>query len=122
MNIIDPTTLALVGKALDLAALRHAVHAQNIANAHALDYAPTRVRFEDQLDALRQTLADGGSVDPAEVATLPLTLETAAAGTRVELDEEVAALSLNTLNYQALVRALDRQLAMMSLVVSDGRR
>ncbi len=122
MNLIDPVTLALASRALDAASQRHAVHANNIANAHAEGFAPGRVSFEEHLSQLRDALDSGATLAPGDVAQLPITVETAAPGTPVEVENEVAALARNALHYQALLKAVDRQLGMVSLAVSDGRR
>jgi flagellar basal-body rod protein FlgB len=122
MNLIEPTTLALLSKALDASSMRHAVHAQNIANAHAEGYVPQTVSFEEHMVHMRETLARGGSLQASDVADVPVMTASAAAGTRVELDNEVGALSRNTLHYQALLKALDRQLGLVSLALTDGRR
>ena len=122
MQMIDPTTLTLVGKALDAATLRQAAHAQNIANANVAGYAPSSVRFEEQLATVRESLAGRQAVRQSELDFLLPSVTTASVGRKVELDMEVSALARNSLHYQALVKALDRELSLMSLAVSDGKR
>jgi flagellar basal-body rod protein FlgB len=122
MNIIDPATLALVGKALDAASLRQAVHAHNIANANAEGFVPSRVSFESHLQQLRDTLSRGDRITASDVADVSAVVELEPAGAKVELDTEVTALARNGLQYQALIKAIDRELSLMSLAVSDGRR
>ena len=122
MNFVEPTTLALVSKALDAATARQVVHSHNIANANADGFAPTQVRFEEHMTHVRDALARGDRLTGADVSELDITFETLQAGNKVELDTEVAALARNALHYQALIKALDRELSMMSLAVSDGRR
>jgi flagellar basal-body rod protein FlgB len=122
MNLIDPATSALLSKALDAASLRHAVHAHNIANANSQGFKPVQVQFEEHMAHLRDALLRGEQVSARDVKGVEATLTPAAYGTTVELDHEVAALSQNSLQYQALIKALDRQIGMMSLAVSDGRR
>ena len=122
MNLIDPVTLTLASRALDAASQRHAVHANNIANAHAEGFAPGRVNFEAHLAQVRDTLDSGATLSSADVAELPISVEFLPAGTPVEVENEVAALARNTLHYQALLKAVDRQLSLVSLAVSDGRR
>jgi flagellar basal-body rod protein FlgB len=122
MNLIDPVTLTLASRALDAASQRHAVHANNIANAHAEGFAPGRVSFEEHIAQVRDTLDSGAPLTLADVAQLPIGVELAAAGTPVAVENEVAALARNTLHYQALLKAVDRQLGLVSLAVSDGRR
>jgi flagellar basal-body rod protein FlgB len=122
MNVIEPATLALISKALDAATARQAVHANNIANASVEGFAPGRVRFEEHMTRIRDTLARGDRLNVNDVADITATIETMSTASKVEIDTEVAELARNGLHYQALIKALDRELSMMSLAVSDGRR
>ena len=118
MKFIEPITQHLVSSALDAAALRHQAIALNIANANVPGARPVRVAFEQLLADLPARLASGGSVDTAEV---PAALLTVGAG-EIAVDEEMAALSSNSLHYHALTRALSRHLGILALAVQDGRR
>jgi len=122
MNLIDPATLNLLGKALDTASLRQAVHANNIANAGAEGFAPSQVQFEQQLAQVREALARGQSPSEADLRGIEATVVPGDAQARVELDSEVAAMARNAMHYQALLKVLDRELSLMSLAVTDGRR
>lgn len=122
MNFIEPATLALVSKALDAATVRQAVHANNIANASAEGFAPSRVSFEEHMSQVRDALARGDRLSAADVGEVQASVETLGTDTKVELDTEISAMARNGLHYQALIKALDRELSMMSLAVSDGKR
>ena len=122
MGMIDSITLTLVSRALDAASMRHAAHAQNIANANVDGARRVQVSFEDQMDAVRTSLLAGQPVNPGDVPTARVVQATDQDGARIQLDGEVAALSRNALHYQALVRALGRHISMLSLAVNDGRR
>lgn len=122
MNFIEPATLALVSKALDAATVRQAVHANNIANASAEGFAPSRVSFEAHLGQVRDALARGDRLTVADVSEIQASIEPLGTDSKVELDTEISALARNGLHYQALIKALDRQLSLMSLAVSDGKR
>lgn len=121
MNLIDPTTLRLVERSLDAAALRHAAIAQNVANANVQGARRMQVAFEELLGAVRTDLLQGRAVAPADI---PQATVSEATGSQevIELDKEMAAMSSNSLHYQALVRALNRHLGMLSMAVQDGRR
>jgi flagellar basal-body rod protein FlgB len=86
--------------ALDAAALRHHAIAHNIANLSSEGYTPLGVRFDARLAAAQRF----GAARPELVA------ET----TPVQIDGEMVKLAQNTLHYQALVRALGKQLAIFS--------
>ena len=121
MNLIDPTTLRLVERSLDAAALRHATIAQNVANANIPGARRMQVSFEELLSAVRTDLLQGRSVAPSDIPQATVT-EASGSQEAIELDKEMAAMSSNSLHYQALVRALNRHLGMLSMAVQDGKR
>ncbi len=121
MQLIDPLTLGLVGKALDAATLRQAAHSQNIANANVAGAPKAVVLFEAQLQRVRDALAAGEALSAADIPSATWRHQTLGAG-HIELDAEVSALSQNSLHYQTLVKAMSRQLSLVSLAVSDGKR
>ena len=86
--------------ALDAAVLRHNAIAHNIANLHSEGYVQLGVRFDARLAAARRARA----VRPE------LVLETTQS---THLDSEMVKLAQNTLHYQALLRALGRQMAIV---------
>lgn len=122
MTMIDPVTLALVRSALDAGVMRQVAHANNVANSNTAGYRPFQVMFEEGLDEVREAV-DGGratELDPVEVPAAQM--QQLPAGTAVSLDAEVAAMSQNALQYQALTKALGRHYALLGLAISEGRR
>jgi flagellar basal-body rod protein FlgB len=122
MNLIDPVTLALVSRAMDAASLRHAAHAQNIANANVPGAQRVRVSFEDQLAGLQSTIAAHQPVSPEDVPEPSVVPDLGAQNGRIDLDTELAEMSKNSMHYQALARVLSRHMSIMSLAVTDGKR
>jgi flagellar basal-body rod protein FlgB len=121
MNLIDPTTLRLVERSLDAAALRHAAIAQNVANANVPGAKRMQVSFEGLLSAVRNDLLQGRAVAASDIPQATVS-EAPGGQEAIELDKEMAAMSSNSLHYQALVRALNRHLGMLSMAVQDGKR
>ena len=119
MNFIDPATLQLVSRALDAGAMRHQAIAQNIANANIAGAKAARVQFEELLGDVRTDLAAGRTIKAEDVPAPQLV--TTADGA-IALDSEVAALSSNSLQYQALLKAMSRQLSILSVAIQEGRR
>jgi len=109
---IDSVTLASLGLALDAATLRQQVIAANIANANVEGYAAQGVSFEAALDAARPEL---------HARVVPM-LDADGSPQPVQLDGEMARLSLNQLQYQVLVKGLNEHLSVLSSAVADGRR
>jgi flagellar basal-body rod protein FlgB len=106
---------AMTKLALDAASLRHQAIAHNVANLHSPGYVPLDVSFDAQLAAARRGQAPG----KPEIVERP----GAAPGPRPQdADLEMVALSQNTIHYQALIKGLGTQLAILGAVVNDGRR
>ena len=120
MNFIDPATLQLVSRALDAGALRQQAIAQNIANANVAGAHAMRVQFEELLGTVQTEVAAGRGFKAEDVPAPILT--TQSVDHPIALDEEMAAMSSNSLQYQALLRAVGKQLAILSIAVQEGRR
>lgn len=125
---LETATLGAVRLALDAATLRHQAIATNIANAGTPNYQPLRVSFEEHLVAARAALRSRGSLDAAALIGMQPRLErdapvADAPGTaQVAVDAQVAKLTENAVHYQALLRALNKQLAILSTAINDGKR
>jgi len=124
---IDTATMGVLRLALDAASLRHRVIAHNIANANTEGFAPLRVDFEEQFDALRSALSQSRPIDrglleglrPAVAQDGPSSVGTTA---KMALDLEVARLAQNTVHYQALIRGAAKHLSILGLAITEGKR
>lgn len=108
---MDPTA-AVALKALDGLYLRQMVAADNLANAQAAGFSPSRVDFEASLRA--------AGTRPEAIAAAPVT-RTPLPGTPVRIDQEVAGMSQTTLQYQLLLTLLDTRLAMQRAALEPSR-
>ena len=125
--MIDPITLTALSAAMDAASMRQRAGALNLANANTPGYQPQRVAFESAMEAGRGRLQRGARLREEDIATARLetasVAQTLPAGApSVALDQEVAALSLNALQYQALAKSLSGQFALVDTALTDGRR
>lgn len=120
MNHFDATA-ALGRVALDMAGLRQQAIAHNIANAGTPGFAPVRLRFDAQLDALRQAAVQGRDDDLRQVAAAPRP-EISTSSEPVSLDGEMTELSANSLQYQTVAKLLRRHFDLLSLAVTEGRK
>ncbi len=125
----EAVTRASLSLALDAATLRHQVIANNIANANTQDFIPQRVNFEAHVRDARRQLDERGYIDAQTASAMtasPLPVEPMLAGNgqaaRVQLDVEVAEMARNAVHYQALVKALSREMSVLSIAVNDGKR
>lgn len=107
MFSIDPV-LELLGRAVDVSALRHSVHATNIANANTEGYT----RIELVVDGATAN-ADGPAVGTPRVVTTP--------GEAVRLDEEMAAMAQNAVRYQTLLSAFEKTMGLLRSAAREGR-
>jgi flagellar basal-body rod protein FlgB len=125
---LEAITTAALGLALDAATLRHQAIATNIANADVEGYVPLMVNFEAQLDDARREIDRHGSLDALSLSRVAPRLErsadTGALGLspKVQLDIEVAHMAQNGVQYQALVKGLEKHYAILSTAVGDGKK
>ncbi len=105
--------MSMAKLALDAAALRHQAIAHNLANLSSENYVPMGVSFESQLAA-----AGGRAVKPQLVQELDRGV-----GPRPQdVDMEMVKLAQNTIHYQALLRGIGVQHAVLRDVISEGRK
>ena len=123
---IEAITTATLRLALDAASLRQRAIAANIANHATEGYVPQKVNFESQLAQARLSLETQGRVDSLTLSDVRLRLEPAldahGSPAKVHLDQQVADMAENSVQFQALARGLSRHLAILSTAVADGKR
>lgn len=125
LPIIDSSTTALLGMAIDAAAMRQQALAQNIANANTPGYQRISVNFEERVNALMDGNGQVRAAARSDLASFRPFFQIApadGAGNDVSLDTEVAAMSENTLHHQVLVKALSKHLALIGLAINEGKR
>jgi flagellar basal-body rod protein FlgB len=122
----EAITVSMARMALDAASMRHLAIANNIANVNTEGYTPVRVNFEQQMGAARNALDSGGKVEASMLAGIHPVLRHSApeAGTNrtTTLDTEVADMAQNTVQYEALLKALGKHMAIMGAAISEGKR
>lgn len=123
---VEAITTAALGLALDAASLRQQAIASNIANHATQGYVAQKLDFESQMQEARRVLQAKGSIDAFTLAGVRLQLEPVldAQGqpAKVQLDEQVADMAQNAVQYQILARGLNRHFAILSMAANDGKR
>lgn len=118
-------TIESVRLALGAAGLRQRVIADNIANVNSPDHVRMRVVFEERLaQALASAQAAHLGESPALAAldgVQPELEPDVPVSRKVELDEEMANLSANSLRYHALSKGLSRYLSIASIIASSSK-
>jgi flagellar basal-body rod protein FlgB len=119
MSDLSPI-LQLLSRALDVSVLRQSVYSANVANASVDGYQRLEVSFDQQLEkaAANMASAGAGAIDGAFASNHPTVVST---GMTVKLDEEMAAMARNALQYQTLVGAYERMTSLMRLAIREGR-
>jgi flagellar basal-body rod protein FlgB len=124
-KLFGGTAYQAVNRALDAAALRHEVIANNLANINTPGYKRQEVRFEEQLSAALAQGASGSAVTslPAnlkpEVVTVANT-SLRADGNNVDPEAENVALATNTLRFEMLAQSTAGYFASLKSVI-NGR-
>lgn len=129
---IDPTgsglTSRLVMMALDGAMARHSAIALNLANASTEGYRPMATRFDEVLEQLRGRVTRAGQEVAVrqtaeqlhrQATEVPLTVSTTQAA--VQLDEEMAKLARNSLQYQSVLTAHNKSMSILRQAIKEGR-
>jgi flagellar basal-body rod protein FlgB len=116
---IETLTAATLNLALDAAQMRQQAFARNIANVHSSGYARQQVSFEDQLAPLRAA-AEQQRLQPGQLAGVQPRLRSEPVAP--VLDEEMAQMAGNAVQYQSLLKLLSRHYALLALAVADGKR
>jgi flagellar basal-body rod protein FlgB len=122
-----------LGNVLDLRQKQNILTAGNIANVDTPHYKAKLIRFDELLEqtmgnadfSMKQTnnrhLAgfDGTSEDPnvEEIAPPPWVLD----DNSVQLEREMVRLKSNALQYNAVTKGMQRRLAILKYVASNGR-
>ena len=111
-----------LAKMLDVAALRHEVHAANVANLNTPGYKAQEVHFEDAFAQALGNARDGGQQArklQAEVVTANAT-PVGNDGNDVDLDREVALMSENNLNQRTYLQLLRGKLSLLQTAIGRG--
>lgn len=121
----DVTTVTLA-KCLDAAAIKHQVIANNIANVETPGFARSEVGFEAKLrEALELGSRDAILERVTKINPEPQLDRTSPArpdGNNVIIDREMADLTRNSLQYDALVQLINLKGNMLRTVITEGRR
>ena len=115
---IEAVTTTSLSLALDAAATRQQVIAANIANANVDGYVAQGVSFE----AVMTGAFDGaGAAMPGLQAHVGPKLDLEGRPQPVQIDAEMADLSLNQLRYQTLIAGLNKHLSVLAVAIADGK-
>ena len=133
--MLDNRVLNGLKKALDGSTIKHNAIAHNIANINTPGYKKLEVSFQEQLKTAldrhkgvplikshpqhihQQTLSQ---VEPkiSKDKSTSIRLD----GNNVDLDQEMAKMAVNSLYYNSAVSQINKRIALIKHVISEGRR
>lgn len=117
---------AVLAKGLDCAGVRHKVIADNLANVETPGFTRSEVSFEDQLKSALDSKNDEEAMDQLSSLEPSVQADTATParpdGNNVSVDKEMAAMSKNGLQYEALVQLLNLKGSMLRAAITEGKR
>ncbi|MDK2125120.1 flagellar basal body rod protein FlgB [Parachitinimonas caeni] len=123
---VEAASVGLVKMALDVASLRQQVIANNIANSTTPGFQRSKVVFEDLLGAAQQQLNTGKLVDMNMLLPVQPMLVNAGnsslGNSGADLDMQVADVAQNAVQYQALLKALNKHMSILSVAINEGKR
>lgn len=121
---IGGITSTIVEFALDGLSLRHQAIASNIANADAIGYRPVKVSFEEKIAALQNR--NISSTHPAPNADLTPSVSYSSPVTtnshRALMEANIVSLNQNVIQYQSLIKGLEKYMASITEAIKEGRR
>jgi flagellar basal-body rod protein FlgB len=110
---------------MDAASLRQQAIAANIANHATEGYLPQKLDFQAQMQQARRVIDGNGRLDASTLSGVQLRLEpmldARGVPAKVHLDEQIADMAQNAVQYQVLARALNRHFAILASAASDGK-
>jgi len=121
VDLFDTSILG-VEKAMQGSLLQQQVLANNIANANTPGFTPSTVDFQS---ALAQAFTQG-SPAPSQIQSLSFQPQTDATGTEqtdgngVDVNQQMAALSENTLDYQALESVMGTRMSILKTAIGSA--
>ena len=118
---IETVTLHGLSLALDAAALRQQVIATNIANANVDGYVAQGVSFDAAMTDASGALDATGAATSGPRAHVGPKLDSEGRPQPVQIDAEMADLSLNQLRYQSLISGLNKHLSVLAVAIADGK-
>jgi len=112
-SLVSTPVFGVLSQALDVAALKQAVHTANIANAGVPNYHRLEVSFDAQVQRAAEAEDDSEPSSGARVVR--------SADDTVRLDKEMALMAKDAVRYQTLLSAFDRTVGLLQMAIKEGR-
>ncbi|MDI6826908.1 MAG: flagellar basal body rod protein FlgB [Armatimonadota bacterium] len=121
----DLTTMVLA-KCLDACSLRQRVIANNIANVETPGFTRSEVAFESHLKEALEAGSEESAVSRIEDVHPEIIQDSLSParpnGNNVSIEKEMADMTKNSIQYEALVQLMNLKAAMIRIAMNEGRR
>ncbi len=136
MKMLDNRVLMVLQKALDGSAARQRAIAHNIANVNTPGYKKLDVSFENQL---REALVNHNQISLSTTHSKHVPLHSTLSQVKphlsrndstsmrpdknnVDMDQEMTKMAANSIYYNSAVEQLNKRIALLKHIISEGRR
>lgn len=119
-SIMSQPVFGALSQALDVAALKQAVHTANIANAGVPGYHRLDVSFDAQVQRASDEMATAGDDSESWPSGGGPHVVRASEDT-VRLDKEMALMAKDAMRYQTLLGAFERTVGLLQMAIKEGR-
>jgi flagellar basal-body rod protein FlgB len=125
-SIVSQPIFGVLSQALDVAALKQAVHTANIANAGVPGYHRLEVSFDSQVQRASEEMTSYSNelttaARDDESASLDGARVVRAADETVRLDKEMALMAKDAMRYQTLLSAMERTVGLLHMAIKEGK-
>lgn len=121
----DLTTMVLA-KCLDACSLRQRVIANNIANVETPGFTRSEVAFESRLKEALEAGSGESTISRIEDVHPEIIQDSLSParpnGNNVSIEKEMADMTKNSIQYEALVQLMNLKAAMIRIAMNEGRR
>ncbi len=119
---IFPKVVQYLERGLDASSLRNAVLADNLANVDTPGFKRSDVSFEGLLEEETRKAGKLGTQEWKPQVVVDTNTSMRQDGNNVDVDAEMTNLAENSIYYEALVKQLTSQFAMLRSAITEGRR
>ena len=121
-DFLSDLTSAVLAKGLDCAGIRHRVIADNLANVETPGFTRSDVSFEGQLRSVLESNDEDSVADIEPLVGQDLATPARPDGNNVSVDKEMAAMTKNNLQYEAIAQLMNLRGSMLRAAISEGKR
>jgi flagellar basal-body rod protein FlgB len=128
-GIFNDPVMTVLEKVMDGCMLRGRVTANNIANVNTPGFKRSSVSFESELlgilsdgEVMGARSASDGLKDFQPAVQVDLQTASRYDGNNVNIDQEMAELSKNTIKFSLATELMKKKLGMLRYVITEGRR